>query len=67
MELNQIRIVDDGVLALLRQERQKALSAREWKFRLRGYGYAVRDENGASVLARLPRGEAVGMLPADLV
>ncbi|MCA2006170.1 hypothetical protein [Tritonibacter mobilis] len=58
--------MDDGILSLVREERRKALSPREWQFRLRGYGYAIRDEDGTQVLTRLPRGEAVGILPADM-
>lgn len=63
----QIATMDDGILTLLREERRKALSAREWQFRLRGYGYAIRDEDGAQILTRLPRGEALGVLPAELI
>lgn len=57
--------MDQSVLALVREERAKALSPREWKFRLRGHGIALRDENGTQVLTRLPRGEMIGVLPAD--
>ncbi|KUP93234.1 hypothetical protein [Tritonibacter horizontis] len=62
----QVATMDDGILTMVREERRKALSPREWRFRLRGYGLAIRDENGAQVLTRLPRGEALGVLPADM-
>ncbi|ABF65745.1 hypothetical protein [Ruegeria sp. TM1040] len=62
----QVGKMDDGILSLVREERRKALSPREWQFRLRGYGYAIRNEGDTQVLTRLPRGEAVGVLPADM-
>lgn len=62
----QVGTMDDGILSLVREERRKALSPREWQFRLRGYGYAIRNEGDTQVLTRLPRGEAVGVLPADM-
>lgn len=58
-------IIDAGVLSLIKDERDKALSAREWKFRLRGYGYAVKDVDGSQVLTRLPHGTELGVLPAE--
>ncbi|MGR3761401.1 hypothetical protein ACUXV3_14905 [Roseobacteraceae bacterium NS-SX3] len=57
--------IDPGVLSLIREERGKALSAREWKFRLRGYGYAIKDVEGTKILTRLPQGVDVGVLPPD--
>ncbi len=67
MFAQQATAMDDGVLMLVREERRKALSPREWRFRLRGYGLAIQDDNGAQVLTRLPRGEALGVLPADMI
>ena len=63
----QITQVEDAILGLVREEREKALSPREWKFRLRGYGYDVKDEDGAQVLTRLHNGEKIGILPPDFV
>lgn len=57
--------LDAGVLALIRDEREKALSAREWKFRLRGYGYAVTDCEGRQMLTKLRTGDALGLLPPE--
>ncbi len=56
--------IDTPVLDLLRRERVRALSPREWKFRLAGYGYAIRDVNGAQVVTTLPHGVELGVLPA---
>ncbi|MEX0305686.1 MAG: hypothetical protein AB3N24_24975 [Leisingera sp.] len=57
--------VDANTLELVRSERDKALSPREWKFRLRGYGYAVKTVEGAPVLTRLTTGDEVGTLPPE--
>lgn len=59
-------MIEDGVLNLIRGEKEKALSAREWKFRLKGYGYAIKDVSGAQVLTSLPHGIELGVLPADM-
>lgn len=57
--------IDPSVLDLIRSERQKALSPREWQFRLRGYGYAVKTVEGTQVLTRLTTGDEVGRLPPE--
>lgn len=41
------------------REREKALSEREWKFRLRGYGYDVRVTERGLVITSLVRGSDV--------
>lgn len=58
--------IEPGVLNLIRDEREKALSAREWQFRLRGYGYAIKTVEGTQILTRLPKNIPVGVLPAEL-
>ncbi|KIC36195.1 hypothetical protein [Leisingera sp. ANG-M7] len=58
-------MIEAGVLELVRSEREKALSPREWKFRLRGYGYAVKTVGGAQILTRLTTGAALGKLPPE--
>ena len=57
--------IEPGVLTMIRDEREKALSNREWQFRLRGYGYGIKTVEGAQILTRLPRGLEVGVLPAE--
>jgi hypothetical protein len=47
-------------------ERSKALSAREWKHRLAGYGYGLRETDEGMVLETLPHHVQICMLPADL-
>lgn len=61
------RMIDASILDLLRRERAKALSLREWKFRLAGYGYAIRDVAGAQVVTTLPGGAELGVLPANMI
>lgn len=58
-------LVDPEVLDLLQRERGKALSLREWKFRLAGYGYAIKDVMGRQVVTTLPHGVELGVLPAQ--
>lgn len=59
--------IDAPTLAIVTRERDQALSSREWKFRLAGYGYAVRDVDGAQMLTKLPQNTDLGLLPAHLV
>lgn len=59
-------MIEAGVLDLLQRERVKALSAREWKFRLMGYGYAIKDVKGAQVVTKLPQGIELGILPTHM-
>lgn len=40
-------------------ERKHCLSDREWKFRLRGYGYDIRETPKGTVLTTLPHGQEV--------
>lgn len=62
-EISPIKL-DPEVLDLLERERGKALSTREWKFRLAGYGYAVKDVMGRQIVTTLPHGIELGFLPA---
>ncbi len=59
-------IIDTPVLDILKRERSKALSVREWKFRLAGYGYAIKDVAGAQVVTKLPQGTELGVLPSHI-
>lgn len=59
--------VADQAMQLVTRERAAALSQREWKHRLAGYGYSIRaTESGKHVLETLPRGIPVCELPDDL-
>ena len=60
-------MIDAPILDLLKRERAKALSPREWKFRLAGYGYAIKDVHGAQVVTKLPQGVELGVLPAHMI
>lgn len=58
--------IEAPILEILKNERAKALSAREWKFRLRGYGFGIKDVEGAQMLTKLPQNTELGLLPAHL-
>lgn len=58
------RSIEAALLDLIQSERAKALSAREWKFRLAGFGYAIKDVKGAQVVTKLPQGTELGILPS---
>lgn len=58
-------MIDAPILNLIEREKSKALSNREWKFRLAGYGYAIKDVAGAQVVTKLPQGIELGVLPAQ--
>jgi len=60
-------MIEDPVLDLVMRERAKALSTREWKFRLAGYGYAIKDVMGAQVVTKLPQNTELGILPAHVI
>ncbi|HBS51036.1 MAG TPA: hypothetical protein DEA05_13585 [Rhodobacteraceae bacterium] len=57
-------MIEPPVLDILKRERAKALSPREWKFRLAGYGFAIKDVRGQQVVTKLPQGTELGVLPA---
>ncbi|MEZ5674292.1 hypothetical protein SAMN06265173_101223 [Thalassovita litoralis] len=58
--------ISNSVLELVRQERMKSVSVREWKFRLMGYGYRVMDTDHGEVIANL-RKQEICAVPADLL
>ncbi|QYX58710.1 hypothetical protein K1T73_03570 [Roseovarius sp. SCSIO 43702] len=55
------------MMDLVLRERRMAVSEREWKHRLRGYGYAIRDTDEGRVVTSILRGDALCGLPAQLV
>lgn len=46
----------DKIRDLVMRERGMAVSEREWKHRLRGYGYAIRDTDEGRVVTSLVKG-----------
>ena len=57
--------VAEKVIDLVMRERTMALSAREWKHRLAGYGYAIRDTDYGQVVETLPHHVEIAVLPQD--
>lgn len=47
------------------REREQSLSDREWKFRLRGYGYAIRDTEAGRMITSLLNGIDICSLPEN--
>ncbi|SEO06409.1 hypothetical protein SAMN04490248_101215 [Salinihabitans flavidus] len=47
---------------IIADERRKSLSPREWKFRIAGYGYAVRPTTEGLMISSLPHGRDIGTL-----
>ncbi len=45
-------------------ERKSCVSDREWKFRLKGYGYDIRQTERGTVLSTLPHGIQICTLDA---
>ena len=58
--------VEAQVLDLVTRERTKALSRREWKHRLAGYGFSIRETDSGDMLETLPHHVEVCMLPAEI-
>lgn len=55
------------LLALIRSEREKSVSVREWKHRLVGYGYAIRNTEHGDVISRFGSQEELCGIPAELL
>lgn len=68
--MSNIDITDTSALAqvleILKTERAKALSLREWKHRLAGYGFAIKHTDGGDVVTALPHGREICALPAGI-
>ena len=64
--ISQDSFVEAQILDLISRERNKALSRREWKHRLAGYGYGIRETDAGDVVETLPHRVAVCTLPAQL-
>jgi len=62
---NKVPFITAKVIDLVLRERETALSLREWKHRLAGYGYAIKDTEHGQVVETLPHRVEVGVLPAQ--
>ncbi len=49
----------DDMHTFVMDERAKAVSEREWRHRLRGYGYAIRDDAEGAYVTSILRGGAL--------
>ena len=55
-----------NVLDIVARERAMALSEREWKHRLAGYGYRIDETETGPVIASMVMGHEICALPARL-
>ena len=60
-------MIEAPILDLIKRERAKSLSPREWKFRLASHGLAIKDVKGGQVVTKLPQGVELGVLPTHLI
>ncbi|MEQ6249609.1 hypothetical protein ABMC89_12020 [Sulfitobacter sp. HNIBRBA3233] len=59
--------VTRDIMNIVTREREIALSTREWKHRLAGYGYNIRDtDDGQHVLETLPHHVPLCVLPDEM-
>ena len=63
---NKDPFITAQVIDLVLRERESSLSPREWKHRLAGYGYAIKETEHGQVVETLPHRVEVGVLPAQL-
>lgn len=62
---NQDPYITASIIDLVVRERSVSLSPREWKHRLAGYGYCIKDTDHGQVVETLPHHVEVGVLPAE--
>ena len=64
----QTAFEENDLRDMVLSERRKCVSEREWRHRLRGYGYAIRDTDEGRIVTSILRGGALchlsGQLPA---
>lgn len=58
--------VDAQIIDLITRERTKALSRREWKHRIAGFGYGIRETAIGDVVETLPHRVEVCVLPPEI-
>lgn len=56
-----------AVMELLRTERRKSVSLREWKHRLCGYGYAIKQTARGAVIQHLSSRQEICKIPRELL
>ena len=66
MHFNTDAIEAQKVVDLVLQERDKALSPREWRHRIAGYGYGIKESDDGLIITTLPRGLELCALPERL-
>ena len=54
------------VIEMMREARRKSLSHREWKHRMAGYGFAIKETSRGQVVESLSRRIEICAVPAEL-
>ncbi|MEJ5220222.1 hypothetical protein WG622_18350 [Cognatishimia sp. D5M38] len=55
-----------NILEIVEREQRHSLSDREWKHRLRGYGYSIKSREDGQFITSLLGGEEICKLPQEL-
>ena len=63
---DQDQFAEAQILDFVMSERSKALSRREWKHRLAGFGYRVRETEAGDIVETMLNRAKVCFLPAEV-
>lgn len=63
--VDQDQFAEAQILDFVMSERSKALSRREWKHRLAGFGYSIRETEAGDIVETMLNRVKVCMLPAE--
>ena len=63
--VDQDQFAEAQILDFVMSERSKALSRREWKHRLAGFGYSIRETETGDIVETVLNRVKVCMLPAE--
>ncbi|MEO0939551.1 MAG: hypothetical protein AAFY38_15465 [Pseudomonadota bacterium] len=64
--VDQNVVIAAQVLDIVARERSQSLSRREWKHRLAGYGYTIRETAEGDYVESLPHRVHICAIPPDL-
>ena len=62
---NQDPYITASIIGLVLRERSVSLSPREWKHRLAGYGYAIKDTDAGQIVTDLFGKAELCMIPVE--
>ncbi|KAA9009097.1 hypothetical protein [Histidinibacterium aquaticum] len=62
--MDRTKTTTDDILHFVMDERARCVSDREWRHRLRGYGYDIVTTGAGAMLTKLPHGREI--CPLDI-